>query len=160
MRALSRFVVSAAATTVVLGALVGSGCIVRKPLALPAESGTSWSEIKSKHFRLVTDLDAEDADAVLRTFERTYGLLAKVMFAGEAAPDLETQVLAFRTEQEIHEFIPPPFAGRYMQRLPNDIQSVPTVVMVGKPSPANRILLAHELTHRSTTSRFDRCRSG
>ncbi len=131
-----------------VGALIASGCIVQAPLALPADSDTGWSEIQSRHFRLVTDLDAEDASAVLTTFERTYGLLAKVLFAGEAAPDFETQVLAFRTERELHEFIPPPYSGRYLKRLPNDIQSPPTVVLAGKPSLANRVLLAHELTHR------------
>jgi hypothetical protein len=133
---------------VALAAVLAAGCIVQTPLAVPSDSGGHWSELKSKHFTLVTDLDAEDADAVLRTFERTYGLLAKVLFAGEAAPDFRTQVLAFRTERELREFLPPPFTGRYMRRLPNDIQSEPTVVMQGRPSPSTRILLAHELTHR------------
>ena len=135
-------------TLALLAALAAAGCIVHAPLALPEAGDMPWSEIRSRHFRLVTDLDADDADSVVRTFEHTYGLLAKVLFAGEAAPDFETQVLAFRTEGELHEFIPPPYTGRYMYRLPNDIQSAPTVVMAGKPSPANRVLLAHELTHR------------
>jgi hypothetical protein len=150
MRMISKVAVQRASpwAALVMGAVVASGCIVHKPLALPVESDTGWSETKSTHFRLVTDLDAEDADAVLRTFERTYRLLAKVLFAGDAAPDFETQVIAFRTEGELHEFVPPPYTGRYMARLPNDLQSVPTVVMAGKPSPFNRMLLAHELTHR------------
>jgi len=135
-------------TTLVLGVVFAAGCIVHAPLELPTDSGTNWSEIKSKHFKLVTDLDAEDADSVIRTFERTYGLLGKALFAGAAAPDFETHVLAFRTAEELHEFLPPPYGGGYMARLPNDIQSTPTVVMAGKPSPATRILLAHELTHR------------
>jgi hypothetical protein len=135
-------------TALLVAVAIAAGCIVHTPLALPGESDAPWSEIKSRHFKLVTDLDPEDADSVLRTFERTYGLLARVLFAGQAAPDFETQVLAFRTETELHAFIPPPVSGRYLYRLANDLQPAPTVVMAGKPSPATRILLSHELTHR------------
>jgi len=47
---------------VMLLALVGfggAGCLIRGSLKTPSESGAQWVELRSKHFRLMTDLDAE-----------------------------------------------------------------------------------------------------
>ena len=67
-----RMVGSGGRELVLLLALLGFGgasCIVRGSLKAPSESGTQWVELRSKHFRLTTDLDADDAQGVVRAFE-------------------------------------------------------------------------------------------
>lgn len=124
------------------------GCIVRRPLAAPSQSGARWMEHRSRHFTLATDLDPDQAEGVIRTFEHTYALLARVVFGGRETPDFQTQVVAFRSEGELREFVPVPFTGQYRNHLPNDVQSSPTMLIFGGLSPSNRILFTHELAHR------------
>jgi hypothetical protein len=140
---------TAAAVAAIVGSLVlPAGCIVQSRLEKPSQSGARWIELSSQHFTLATDLDASEATRTIRTFELAYALLARVVFGDEPAPDFRTEVLAFRSEGEVREFLPAPLSGRYMTRLANDIEPSPTMVVYGKLSPANRILFVHELAHR------------
>ena len=126
----------------------GAGCVIRGSLKTPSESGAQWVELRSKHFRLMTDLDAEEAQGVVRTFEHGYARLGRVLFGGDAVPDFETQVIAFRSEGEFREFRAAPLGGQYLSQLPNDLELSPTMLIHGGLSPENRILFTHELTHR------------
>jgi len=132
-----------------LVAFAETGCIVRgEALKAPSQSGAQWVDLRSKHFHLMTDLAAEEGDGVVRAFEQGYARLGRVVFGNDTVPDFETQVIAFRSEEEFREFRPPPLSGQYMAQLPNDQEPTPTMLIYGGLSPENRILFAHELTHR------------
>lgn len=136
---------------VMLSALIvvgGAGCLIRGSLKSPAEGGTQWVELRSNHFRLMTDLDADDAEGVVRAFEQGYARLGRVLFGDRAVPDFATQVIAFRSEGEFREFRAPPLSGQYLGQLPNDLEATPTMLIYGGMSPENRILFTHELAHR------------
>ncbi len=124
------------------------GCIVRPPLEAPSQDGERWIELRSQHFTLATDLEPEEATRAIRTFEHVYAVLARVIFGESRPPDFETQVVAFRSESEFRAFVPSPFGGRYVRRLPNDIDTSPTMLIFGRLTPSNRIMFIHELAHR------------
>jgi len=136
--------------SVLLLALIGvaAGCIVHGSLKPPSENGEQWLDLRSKHFHLMTDLDAEEAEGVVRSFEQGYARLGRVVFGSEAVPDFETEVIAFRSEGEFREFRPAPLSGQYLGQLPNDQEPTPTMLIYGGLSPENSILFTHELTHR------------
>jgi hypothetical protein len=126
-----------------------AACLVRPPaIESPSQSDAPWIEVRSPHFTLVSDLDAADADDVIRTAEESYALLARVLFGRREAPTFQTNLIAFRSEGEFRGFVPAPYTGRYVSALPNDLEPSPTMLMFGKLSPENRITLSHELAHR------------
>jgi hypothetical protein len=88
--------------------LVLAGCLTRPALESPSQDGARWIELSSAHFTLTTDLKGDEAMLVIRTFELAYALLARV-FGDGPPPDLETQVVAFRSKPELQEFIPDRF---------------------------------------------------
>jgi tetratricopeptide (TPR) repeat protein len=112
------------------------------------QSGEPWVELRSQHFRVVSDLGEEQANRVIGSFEETYGLLGKVVFGGSAVPSFETNALIFEHNQDLTQFVGDGFGGQYMPWLPNDIEPAPTVLASGTLSPFARIVFTHELTHR------------
>jgi tetratricopeptide (TPR) repeat protein len=147
--------VAASALTGVLGfavlgfAVLGSaGCIVQAPLEKPSQTGGRWIELSSKHFTVATDLDADEATRVIRTFELAYALLEHAVFRGALPPDFQTRAVVFASEREGREFLPEMFGGQYIRQLASDLQPSPTMVVYGKLSPAVHVALVHELAHR------------
>jgi tetratricopeptide (TPR) repeat protein len=124
-----------------------AGC-VKPPLTVPSQGGDAWFEIKSAHFRLVSDLEEPQAYDVVGNLEETYGLLGDAIFRGGKVPSFETNALIFRGHDELRQFVPDDVGGMYMPYLPNDIEPSPTLLAWGSLSPFARLLFTHELTHR------------
>lgn len=124
-------------------------CVGQRPgLKTPGQGGAEWLELRSPHFVLRTDLTREQAERVFATLEHRYALLERVIFGGQAPTPLVTQVVAFREESELREFVPPPVWGRFYSRLPNDVEPEPTLLIFGELSSPSRVVFVHELAHR------------
>lgn len=127
--------------------LVALSCIGGGPKS-PVQSGEPWSELKSKHFRVVTDLGELEAGRVIAGFEETYNLLGEVVFGVAQVPSFTTDAVIFQHHEDLAEFLGDAFGGVYLRALPNDTEAAPTVLASGSLSPFARLLFAHELTHR------------
>jgi tetratricopeptide (TPR) repeat protein len=131
-----------------------SGCLAGHAELAPASAGgNAWSELKTDHFRIVTDLKERDAVNVLAEYEHVYQLLVSATHLSSAqgslqAPSFETQAVVFRDYDELHPFVPAQMVGIYQSSLPNEIEGVPTILASGTLSPFGRVLFAHELAHR------------
>ncbi|HXK18910.1 MAG TPA: hypothetical protein VNG33_13960, partial [Polyangiaceae bacterium] len=112
------------------------------------QSGEPWVELRSQHFKVVSDLGEEQANRVIGDFEETYDLLGKVVFGSSALPAFETNALIFERFQDLSQFVGDGFGGQYEPWLPNDVEPAPTVLASGTLSPFARLVFAHELTHR------------
>jgi len=64
------------------------------------QSGEPWVELRSQHFRVVSDLGEEQANRVIGSFEETYRLLGKVVFGGSAVPSFQTNAVIFERERD------------------------------------------------------------
>ncbi len=122
-------------------------CLGQGPRS-PVHSGEPWVELKSKHFRVVSDIGEEEASRVISSFEETYSLLSEVVFGFAAAPSFTTDAVIFAHHEDLNEFVAEGFGGVYIPSLPNDIEPSPTVLASGTLSPFARLLFTHELTHR------------
>jgi len=127
--------------------LAAVGCL-KQGSTSAVQSGEPWAELRSQHFKVMSDLGEEQANLVIGSFEETYDLLGKVVFGGSAVPSFETNALIFEREQDLRQFVGDGFGGQYMPWLPNDVEPAPTVLASGTLSPFARLLFTHELTHR------------
>jgi hypothetical protein len=130
----------------VCAALLTLGCL--KPPSMAGTTDAAWVELKSPHFRLVTDLDEPEGARVLAGFEEIYALLGSVAFREGAVPSFTTQAIIFNNHRDVEEFAGQGFGGVYMPSLPNDPEPSPTLLASGTLSPFARRLFAHELMHR------------
>jgi hypothetical protein len=97
-------------------ALAIAGCASLPPC--PGRGGPAWSELRSEHFDLMTDLDAADARAALRGFEE---LRAAVMLAAwRRAPEPPGRIVVFvlRDDAERRVFVPPRALAAFVSNLP------------------------------------------
>jgi tetratricopeptide (TPR) repeat protein len=127
--------------------LTALSCLQQGPKP-PTQSGEPWIELKSEHFRVVSDIGEEDASHVIAGFEETYGLLGSVVFGGSAVPSFGTNAVIFEHHEDLGQFVGDGFGGMYLPSLPNDVEPSPTVLASGTLSPFARLLFTHELTHR------------
>jgi tetratricopeptide (TPR) repeat protein len=128
-------------------AVLASSCLQPGARA-PSASGQPWVELETEHFKLVSDLSGDNAGRVVSSFEETYGLLGKVLFAGQPVPSYRTNAVIFEHHQDLNEFVGEGFGGVYLSSLPNDPEPSPTLLATGTLSPFARLTFAHELTHR------------
>lgn len=134
-------------SVLVAGSLL-SACL-QQGAKSPVQSGEPWLELKSDHFRVMSDMGETEAGRVLASFEETYGLLGRVVFGADAElPSFTTDAVIFQHHEDMNEFVGQGFGGVYSTSLPNDVEPSPTVIASGTLSPFARLLFAHELTHR------------
>ncbi len=126
----------------------GMGCLGRQPLTPPSQGGSIWAELKTKHFTLISDLNARDAERVMGGLEEVYGLLGSVLFENAPVPSFQTNAVVFEHMEDLRQFVGDDTAGQYRSSLESDLEPTPTVLAFGTLSPLARIYFAHELTHR------------
>lgn len=120
----------------------------KPPLTPPSQGGNGWTELNSAQFRLVSDLNEQDAGKVIANLEETYRLLGSAVFKDAAVPSFRTNALIFRSPTDLRQFVGDGVGGQYLAWLHNDLEPAPTVLAWGSLSPFARLLFAHELTHR------------
>lgn len=128
-------------------ALLGA-CVGGSRLAPPSQGGPAWLELRTERFKVLTDLGRRGAERVIAELERVYALLAKATDYGSDREALATRVFAFRTYDELQQFIPSRTTGLYTNRLKEEGDSFPTLLIHGNLEDFGRTLFAHELAHR------------
>jgi hypothetical protein len=125
----------------------------------PDRGGPAWREVQSAHVLLLTDLSSGKAQELAREIERMYDTVRHGLFRKPPEPPGRLRVVAFRSEEDFRFFAPKHAAAYY---LPSGFWG-PTIVMPGVFTEAQRMVVAHELTHarrRSTGSSAVTCSAG
>lgn len=117
----------------------------------PDRGGPAWREIRSAHVLLQTDLPSGKAQDLARELERMYEVVRHGLFRTPPSAGA-LRVVAFRSEDEYRFFAQRNVAAYY--RAGDD--AGPVIVMPGAFAEAQRIVVAHELTHHVTAQVFAR----
>ena len=114
----------------------------------PAHGGAPWHEVTSQHFVLRTDLAPSEARAATADFERQYTMLEDVAFPGYEEATERIAIVLFRDAGDYRVFQPWGTGGVFYDRLPQDLERAPTMVLHDRLDDQTRIVITHELTHR------------
>ncbi len=132
-----------------------AGC-AHGTLTCPARGGSAWSELRSPHFLLHTDLPTGEAGAALGEFEQTYRAFEALLFPSTAPPRDRIEVVLFSREEDFRELAPAGASGYFLPHQNDDVETSPTIAMFGRLQPGTRRRFQHELTHRFLEQRIRR----
>ncbi|ABS27896.1 conserved hypothetical protein [Anaeromyxobacter sp. Fw109-5] len=121
----------------------------RQDFRCPARGGTAWRELRSEHFVVQTDLPQGRARELASELERILGAVRHGLFRTPPPMPGAIRVVALRSIEEFDLFAPPK-AGAFYDR------SSTTVVLPGELAEAQRLVIAHELTHHVLARAFAR----
>lgn len=143
-----------ARTAVVAAALLTAACAGGRPRPpqCPAEGGAVWREITSEHFRLATDLDVTIAERELDRFERAYDAMVQAAFPRAALG--RTQLVVFRTDEDLHAFVPNVAAGVFVPGWEVEDDETGAALFGGGLRAKSRAVFQHELAHRLLATGF------
>ncbi|NMO19873.1 DUF1570 domain-containing protein [Pyxidicoccus fallax] len=124
--------------------LLATGCAGSRALC-PIEGGRPWSEVRSKHFRIQTNMTPEAATKTALELEK-YRRALLLAWGRDFDPPGTVDVIVLRNATELDEFSEGQFIG-----FATTVEGRPLLVMGGngyllEDSPDLR-LQAHELTH-------------
>jgi tetratricopeptide (TPR) repeat protein len=133
--------------TIASVALVAGSCAAfqRGPAISPEEH--PWTEVRSDHFILETDLDEIAARKTSEELEAIFSALANVCFAAKDLPELQIEIVLFRSVEESELFNSKIFTGRFHSEGGHDFELRPLAVLGGNFVSDQRETLQHELTH-------------
>jgi hypothetical protein len=139
----------AAITTALLALATLAGCsaLQNKPFTCPQKGGAAWTEVKSAHFVLRSDLDRDDAERASAELEWTLAALATLGFGAQEAPPARIEVAYFRREQDARMVLDRLMAGAFYWSGRHDLERTPLAVVYGDFVNATRRTFQHELTH-------------
>ena len=132
------------------------GCsALREPLTCPHKGGPAWTEVRSEHFVLRTDLEASEAQATATRFEQMHAVLSSVLPGPRRASSGRLEIVLFERVTDFDVFAPPQ-ANAYLEvQLTGDLEPIPVMVMQAQDLPdETRVSFLHELTHRFLHERF------
>jgi tetratricopeptide (TPR) repeat protein len=133
-----------------LGVVLGGsalGCASSRALNCPGEMPSTWKELDSPHFRLVTNRPIDQARIALADFEEAYDVFTGVVLSGEVVDPVPIRVVLFDQENEYKAFGPRGAGAFFNPSLPLDPEPIPTLVMWGDLVAEARLTFQHELTH-------------
>jgi hypothetical protein len=126
--------------TFLLGISTGAGCATVPPC--PKAGGPAWSELRTTHFVVRTDLDAEDANELARELEEMRAIILAVGWSGAPEPLGTVDVVTFRSARELAAMVPDGVDGVWLKLPPFN----PTLLVAGVGGTRERLLVAHEVT--------------
>jgi hypothetical protein len=141
---------TARALALAVAGTLASGCAGARAFRCPARGGPGWSELRTDHFLLRTDLPERPAAALAGRLERMRAAVAGAL-GGDDVPGL-VDVIAFATRRELEPFAPAGSPGYYLRY----VGGPPRIVLSGELVAWQRALLAHELTHHFLAGRYPR----
>jgi Tfp pilus assembly protein PilF len=117
----------------------------------PDAGGPAWREVRTAHFVVRTDLSSGKAQDLAEELERVHEAVRYGLF--RKPPDTGViQVVALADKDEYDLFAPKDAVAHYAQPR----FSGPTIVLYGTGADAQRIIVAHEVTHHVTARAFAR----
>ena len=132
-------------------ALLAAGPARAGGFQCPEAGGPAWREVSTAHVVIQTDLSRGKARDLAEELERVHETVRYGLF--RAPPDTGViRVVAMADEDEYALFAPKDALAFYTQ----PAFSGPTIVMYGKGADAQRIVVAHEITHHVTSRVFAR----
>lgn len=103
--------------------------------------------VTTEHFRVYSDLDAGDVEALAVGLERDLALVAQAAFQSPNLVVAPTDVVVFSQHAHFHRYFPESSGGLFYPRLPLLPESQSTVVTFEKLSASMQTTLRHELVH-------------
>lgn len=112
-----------------------------------SSGGGGWTEWRSQHFVVKTDLPAARVSELVTEFERIYTSIEDIAFPYSVKPTGMTHVVVFRDREEYERFAPKGSGGVFRFMLPDPrVRSM--ILVYGDSSAASRLVFQHELVHR------------
>ncbi|MBV8762969.1 MAG: DUF1570 domain-containing protein [Deltaproteobacteria bacterium] len=128
---------------VVLAGLVAA-CGSMRPGGGPAKAQRGpWRELTSEHFTIWTDTSAERARVLVPAMENLRQVVVGVSAFNETKGKI--LVIAFDSEDEVHEYIPKQFIAFAISG--TSVLRQPVIVLAGESLEDDRSVVTHELTH-------------
>lgn len=118
----------------------------------PAAGGPAWYEVQTAHFSVVTDLSPGKAGDLAREVERIYEVVLRALFKTPPAFPGRVRVVALRSEEGFGLFAAEKADAFYLR----STLAGPAIVVPGTLDEAQRIVIAHELTHHVAARVFQR----
>ena len=136
--------------------LVASGLVAcAGTFQSPAAGGDPWFVASSEHFRVHTDVSAENARDAAWRYEHMYESFKEVAFPSAEQPAGVTDVVIFANQREYQELAPRFSDGYFERRGGPDYDPHPTIVMsLGASDERVEAMFQHELTHRFVAFHF------
>lgn len=109
----------------------------------PGKGGPAWREVSSENFVLRSDLGPGAAEDMVQELEFVRSALVEAMFRRPVPTPTRLEVVAFRTKDELDEYAPHDDVAGLFERDALGRQRI----LLQDLGPAQRRLIAHELTH-------------
>ena len=122
-------------------AVLGTACALPKP---------SWTEVRSQHFVLHTDVPLSHAEDIVRDFERAYAVVRSCVRPGGTDPPGISEVVAFNDEADYRKIALAQDAA-YFAYGSNLIEAKRKIVFPAYSATltvSRQEIFQHELTHR------------
>lgn len=117
-----------------------------------ARGGTAWRELRTEHFLVETDLPSRKARELARELEMMLGAVRYGLFRAPPTMPGTIRVVAFRSGEDFDLFAPARADAFYTRSRWGE----PVIVLPGVLAEAQRIVIAHELTHHVLARAFAR----
>jgi hypothetical protein len=136
----------AAAALLLSVAVAGCGGVARKSSA-PATGSSGWTELRTPHFTINTDLDRATAEQAAVDFESMFSTLSDVAFRSGELPRVNIDVIHFRRAEDYELTAPKNAAAYFGSGTSYDFEFRSIVVLFGDLTNFTRATIQHELTH-------------
>jgi hypothetical protein len=128
----------------VLSALTLAACGAAQSGSSSNDGPEAWRELTSEHFTVWTDSSQGDARQLVETLEHLRQVVLGVSFFQKDVPG-RSFVIAFRSLDEVHAYIPPQFIAHAWG--PQNMLWQPIVTLSTESLEKDIRIVTHELTH-------------
>jgi tetratricopeptide (TPR) repeat protein len=112
-------------------------------LRCSSDGGPVWHEYGSRHFMLDTDLDTQEAVALVRELETLHAMVVRALVGDDREVPGRVRVIVPANERTYTALAPPAVVGYFMQGLFGE----PTAVVHPAALHSDPEIIAHELVH-------------
>ncbi len=134
------------------------GCAANRPeLTCPKSGGPAWTEVKSPHFVVQTDLSESAARQMAEDVEAARQALLAALGAPTDEGAAPVELIVFERDRDMTETTGQPnVKGYFTAHLASDLELQRVVVTAGGLDEETRLTLQHELTHEIVRRRTAR----
>lgn len=130
-------------------AVAALGCAANRPeLTCPRAGGPVWTEVRSPHFIVETDLSEAAARRMTEEVEAARQALVAALGAQADDGAAPIEVVVFERDSDMDKTTArPSLSGYFTTHLESDVELQPVVVTAGGLDEETKLTLQHELTH-------------